>query len=153
MIRSAGTSSSSCCAPRNGRSFCRPSPAGGGALGFLVAWRGRRRPKRDMRWLAIVHIELMQATPVLMVLFLVFYGLGLFGFDIPRSSPFRSRSSSHCGFRGDIWRGCIEGDPEAAMGSISEAPSHFAGSNLRYVILPQAAKFRCRRPSAFSYRS
>ena len=48
----------------------------GGVLGLLVAIL-RTAPIRALRWLARGFIELLQGTPVLMQLFLTYYGLAV----------------------------------------------------------------------------
>ena len=113
--------------------------AGGGLLGFVVAL-ARTAQHAALRGVAIVYIELMQATPVLMVLFLVFYGLGLFGFDMPPLIAASIALILYCGaFLGDIWRGCIEAIPKQQW-EASEALAFSRWQQLRYVILPQAAR-------------
>jgi polar amino acid transport system permease protein len=112
---------------------------GGGAFGFVVAL-ARVSPRAILRALAIVYIELMQATPVLMVLFLVFYGLGLLGFDIPPLVAASAAMIVYCAaFLGDIWRGCIEAIPKQQW-EASEALAMTRWQQLRYVVLPQAAR-------------
>jgi len=112
---------------------------GGGAFGFVVAL-ARVSPRAILRTLAIVYIELMQATPVLMVLFLVFYGLGLLGFDIPPLVAASAAMIVYCAaFLGDIWRGCIEAIPKQQW-EASEALAMTRWQQLRYVVLPQAAR-------------
>ena len=51
---------------------------GGGLVGLLVALL-RVAPVAPLRWLAAGYIQLLQATPLLMLLFLVFFGLALVG--------------------------------------------------------------------------
>ena len=51
---------------------------GGGVFGLAVAFM-RVSPVAPLRWLASAWIQLFQATPLLMLLFLVFFGLALFG--------------------------------------------------------------------------
>ena len=112
---------------------------GGGALGFLVAL-ARVSPHALPRAFAIAYIELMQATPVLMVVFLVFYGLGLLGFDIPPLLAASLAMIVYCAaFLADIWRGCIQAIPRQQW-EASEALAMTRWQQLRYVVLPQAAR-------------
>jgi polar amino acid transport system permease protein len=50
--------------------------AGGGIVGLLIAIL-RTSPFRVLRWLATGYIELFQGTPVLMQLFVTYYGLAV----------------------------------------------------------------------------
>lgn len=109
----------------------------GGIFGLIFALGRSLGP----RWLRIViagYIQLVQATPLLILLFLAFYGLSFLGFFFP---PFAAAAISltlyTVAFLADIWRGCIEAIPKAQW----EAADSLALSGpqtLRYVILPQA---------------
>lgn len=93
-----------------------------------------------MRWLTGAYIQLLQGTPVLMLLFLTFYGLGIFGYRLP---PFVAASLAlilySSAFLGEIWRGCIQSVPkpqwEGAAG-LALNPTQ----QMMHVILPQAAR-------------
>jgi polar amino acid transport system permease protein len=50
--------------------------AGGGIVGLLIAIL-RITPSRPLRWLATGYIGLFQGTPVLMQLFVTYYGLAV----------------------------------------------------------------------------
>ena len=54
----------------------------GGAMGLLVLL-ARIGKWRAPRALAQMHIELFQGTPLLLQLFTLFFGLSLFGLDVP----------------------------------------------------------------------
>ena len=49
---------------------------GGGIVGLFIAIL-RIAPSRPLQWLAIGYIELFQGTPVLMQLFVTYYGLAV----------------------------------------------------------------------------
>lgn len=110
----------------------------GGVLGVVVAIL-RTAPIRMLRWLARGFIELLQGTPVLMQLFLTYYGLAIV-LDLridPWPAVVLALSLNAAAFLGEIWRGSIEAIPptqwEAAR---SLALSHM--QQLFLVILPQA---------------
>lgn len=113
--------------------------AGGGLLGFVIALLRVSR-FAPMRWLTGAYIQLLQGTPVLMLLFLTFYGLGIFGYRLP---PFVAASLAlilySSAFLGEIWRGCIQSVPrpqwEGAAG-LALNPTQ----QMMHVILPQAAR-------------
>ncbi len=84
------------------------------------------------------YIQLVQATPLLVIVFLAFYGLSFLGFFLPPLiAAGLSLAIYTTAFLADIWRGCIESIPrqqwEAADSLAMSGPQ-----KLRYVILPQA---------------
>jgi len=95
---------------------------------------------RALRQAAMVYIVVVQSVPVLMVLFLSYYGLSLMGFEVP---PLIAASLSLgiyvSAYLAEIWRGSIEAVPFQQW----EASSSLAmtrGQQYRYVILPQALR-------------
>ena len=111
----------------------------GGVLGLIFAL-GRSRGPRWLRLLIAGYIQLVQATPLLILLFLAFYGLSFLGFFFP---PFAAAAISltlyTTAFLADIWRGCIEAIPKAQW-EASDSLALTGGQTLRYVILPQALR-------------
>jgi polar amino acid transport system permease protein len=86
--------------------------AGGGLVGLLIAVM-RIVPSRPVRWLATGYIELFQGTPVLMQLFIVYYGAAVV-FDIhvdPWSAVLLVFTCYSGAFLGEIWRGAIQAIP------------------------------------------
>ncbi|ANM20927.1 amino acid ABC transporter permease domain-containing protein (plasmid) [Rhizobium sp. N541] len=87
--------------------------AGGGAvgLGLLFLRISKRKP---FRLLAKYYIELFQGTPLLMQLFIAFFGLGLFGIDVPAwLAAGLALTLWSAAFLAEIWRGCVEWSPKA----------------------------------------
>lgn len=113
---------------------------GGGVGGFVVAMmRVSRVPA--VRALASVYVMLLQGTPLLMQLFLAFYGLAvLTGVRLdPWPAVALAFTLYAAAFLGDIWRGTIEAIPRTQW----EAASALAlprWQAMRHVILPQAAR-------------
>lgn len=113
--------------------------AGGGILGFVIAL-ARTSGSRTIRIAAATYIQIIQGIPVLMILFLSYYGLSLAGFELP---PLVAAGASMAiyasGYLAEIWRGCIQAVPKQQW----EASESLAMSPLqqyRYVILPQAVR-------------
>ena len=109
----------------------------GGIFGLIFAV-GRSLGPRWLKLIIAAYIQLVQATPLLILLFLSFYGLSFLGLYFP---PFAAAVISltiyATAFLADIWRGCIEAIPRTQW----EAADSLALSRtqkLRYVILPQA---------------
>jgi polar amino acid transport system permease protein len=114
--------------------------AGGGVLGLLLTIM-RISKNRAVQWVSRFYIGFVQGTPLLMQLFIIFFGIPiLLGFDVP---AFVSASVAliaySAAYLADIWRGSVESIPHAQW----EAGTSLGLSWLqqfRYVILPQAVK-------------
>jgi polar amino acid transport system permease protein len=111
----------------------------GGALGFLVAI-ARTSRRAPLRWLAGGWITLVQGIPVLILLFLSYYGLALAGLDLP---PIVAASVSMAlyasAYLGEIWRGAIQSVPWQQW-EASAALALSRAQQYRHVILPQAIR-------------
>lgn len=112
----------------------------GGGIGGLLTALARVADARLPRLLAIGFIRLFQGTPLLMQLFLVFFGMNILGFAInPWVAAAVALTLHASAFLGEIWRGCIEaiapGQREAAT-ALGLGYYH----RMRFVILPQAAR-------------
>jgi len=111
----------------------------GGLVGLVVMWL-RLSGNAVARRIGKLYIELFQGTPLLMQLFMVFFGLALFGFDVPAwLAALVGLTCWSSAFLSEIWRGCVEsihkGQWEA---SASLAMGRF--QQMRHVILPQALR-------------
>ncbi|MBI0330064.1 amino acid ABC transporter permease [Burkholderia plantarii] len=111
----------------------------GGALA-LVLLALRVSNHVALRGLVKLFIEVFQGTPLLMQLFVVFFGLPLVGLDVP---PWIAATLGLTFFTSaylaEIWRGCVEAVPRGQWeASASLAMSYL--EQLRHVILPQAAR-------------
>lgn len=93
-----------------------------------------------LRQIAAGYILVVQSIPVLMVLFMSYYGLSAAGIELP---PFFAASASLAiyasAYLAEIWRGSIESVPrqqwEASASLALTTPQQY-----RYVILPQALR-------------
>lgn len=112
---------------------------GGGIVGALLLFL-RIGASRIARLFAKGYIELFQGTPLLMQLFLAFFGLGLFGVDVPAwLAAGVALVLWTAAFLAEIWRGCVE---SIAKGQWEASSSLGMGyiQQMRWVILPQALK-------------
>ena len=112
----------------------------GGAMGLLVMVM-RISPIRPLRWISRLYIEFFQGTPLLVQLFLIFFGLPiLIGYNI---SPLLSASIAltvyTSAFLADIWRGCVESISRGQWEGSAALGLGFL-QQLWHVILPQAIK-------------
>lgn len=111
--------------------------AAGGIAGFLVALLRTSR-SAILRSVVTVYIQVVQGTPVLILLFMAFYGVGLFGINVPplvaATIALMIYSSAYLG---EIWRGSIEAIPRPQW-EAAESLAFTRWQVLRHVILPQA---------------
>lgn len=103
-------------------------------------------------WLSVAAkawISVFQGTPLLMQLFIVFFGLALAGVEVP---PWLAAAIAltcfTSAFLAEIWRGCVEAVPKGQWeASASLAMTWF--EQMRHVILPQA--FRVAIPPTVGF--
>jgi polar amino acid transport system permease protein len=113
--------------------------AGGGIAGLGVAL-ARTAPVKSMRVAAGVFIDFFQGTPMLLQLFLVFYGLPVFGLKVNVWVAAAVGLTLHAGaFLGEIWRGGIQAVPRGQT-EAAEALGLNYWTRMRHVVLPQALR-------------
>ncbi|MDR1946414.1 MAG: amino acid ABC transporter permease [Desulfovibrio sp.] len=121
----------------------------GGAAGFGVMLL-RISPLALPRRAATAYIEFFQGTPLLMQLFIIFFGISLAGYDIsPLAAAVIGLTLYTSAYLAEIWRGCVDALPEGQW----EAASCLAMSRLqqlRFVILPQALRIAVPPTVGFS---
>ncbi len=112
---------------------------GGGVIGLLVAL-ARTATAALPRWIMSAYISVFQGTPLLMQLFVVYYGLALFQLNIDAWAAVSIAYTAHASaFLGDIWRGGIEALPKGQTEAAKALGIHYP-ARMRYIILPQALK-------------
>jgi polar amino acid transport system permease protein len=112
---------------------------GGGLVGMLlVVLRLYKLP--GVTPLISAYVQIFQGIPLLVQLFLAYYGLGLFGID---TSPWVAAGIGltlyASAFLSEIWRGCIAAIPKGQWEASESLALNFY-EQLRYVVLPQALK-------------
>ncbi len=86
------------------------------------------------------YIAVFQGTPLLMQLFVVYYGLALIGIKLDAWIAVSIGLTLHASaFLGEIWRGAIEAVPRG-QAEAAKALSLRYVSRMRYIILPQAIR-------------
>jgi polar amino acid transport system permease protein len=112
---------------------------GGGLVGFLVALC-RISPIRALRWLSTAYVQLVQGTPLLILMFLAYFGLSIVGLSLPALvAAGISMTIYVSAYIGEIWRGCIQAVPRTQW----EAAECLALSRVQrmgLVVLPQALR-------------
>lgn len=113
---------------------------GGGVVGFVIAIL-RTTNSRVLRLLTAGYIQLFQGTPVLMQLFLFYYGLAvLYNVQVDAWPAVALAFTLYAGaFLGEIWRGSIQAIPRTQW-EASACLSLSYIEQLRFVILPQAMR-------------
>lgn len=112
---------------------------GGAILGLIIALM-RTSESRWARGVSTVFIQIFQGTPLLLQLFLIFFGAPVFGLDInPWVAAGAALILNSAAFLGEIWRGCIEAIPRGQW-EAAEALSLKYSARMRDVVLPQAFK-------------
>jgi polar amino acid transport system permease protein len=111
----------------------------GGAVGLLLLL-ARMSASGALRRFVSLYVEFFQGTPLLMQLFMLFFGAALFGVEI---SPWMAASLAltfwTSAFLTEIWRGCVESVPKGQWEAGSSVALTYV-EQMRYVILPQALR-------------
>ena len=123
--------------------------AGGIAFGFLIAL-ARTSPFIALRATAAFYIQIFQGTPLLIQLFIAYYGFAvLFNLRIDTWSAVCLAFTAYAAaFLGEIWRGAIQAIP-VQQWELADCIALNYSAKLRYVILPQA--FRLSIPPTVGF--
>ncbi|MFC3286387.1 amino acid ABC transporter permease [Paracoccus aerius] len=112
----------------------------GGAVGGLLIALARTSGSKALRRISAGFIQVFQGTPLLMQLFLVYFGLAVVGLPIdPLLAAAVALTLHASAYLGEIWRGSIEAVPSGQ----TEAATALALSyphRMRHVVLPQAMR-------------
>ena len=122
---------------------------GGTLAGFAVALC-RTSKSALLRNISMVYIQIVQGTPVLIVLFLSYYGLSVLGIKLsPMLAAMLAMSIYASAYLGEIWRGCIEAVSHGQW-EASESLAMTRWQQLRFVVLPQALRMAIPPTVGFS---
>ncbi|MEX1167431.1 MAG: amino acid ABC transporter permease [Hydrogenophaga sp.] len=112
---------------------------GGGVVGlFLLIARTARWPGAEP--LIAGYVQLFQGTPLLMQLFLAYFGLALFGVDTSAWTAAAVALTLYTSaFLVEIWRGCVAAIPKGQWEAAQSLALNFR-EQLRYIVLPQATR-------------
>lgn len=112
---------------------------GGGLVGMLLLV-ARLSKLRGMNTLVGVYVQLFQGTPLLMQLFLIYFGIALFGINtsawVAASVALTFYTSAYLT---EIWRGCVAATPKGQWEAGQSLALSFR-EQLQHVVLPQAIK-------------
>ncbi len=112
---------------------------GGGLVGMALLLL-RVSKLRGAQTFVSGYVQLFQGTPLLMQLFLAYFGLALFGFKTSAwfAAAFALTLYTSA-FLTEIWRGCVEAVPRGQWEAGQSLALNFS-ELLRHVILPQAGR-------------
>ncbi|RWK58279.1 amino acid ABC transporter permease [Mesorhizobium sp.] len=110
---------------------------GGGVVGMVVLFF-RIAGNKWARRLASGYIALFQGTPLLMQLFLMFFGLPMLGLRIePWTAAALGLTFFASAYLAEIWRGGVDALPRGQWDAGASLGLHYL-QELRLIILPQA---------------
>lgn len=112
----------------------------GGALGGALVALARTGEFKWLRVASTGYIKVFQGTPLLMQLFVVYYGLALVGLKLDAWIAVAIGFTLHASaYLGEIWRGSIEAVPKGQTEAAKALSLNYV-SRMRDVILPQAIR-------------
>ena len=122
---------------------------GGGLVGFGFMFL-RVMPFRPANWFANGYIQTIQGIPLLMLLFLAFFGFAIMGINVAAwTAATVALIAFTSAFLAEIWRGCVQAIPVPQWdGSAALGMGYM--QQLRYVILPQATRIAIPPTVGFS---
>jgi len=112
---------------------------GGGLVGLLLLVL-RTTPNKVLRMGVSAYVQVFQGTPLLMQLFLAYFGMALLGFETSAwTAAAVALTLYSSAFLAEIWHGCVRAIPKGQWEAAQSLALSF-GEQLRWVILPQAAR-------------
>lgn len=103
-----------------------------------------------LTWPTRLYIELFQGTPLLMQLFLFFFGAALFGIEVSAwVAAWLALMFWTSAFLTEIWRGCVEAIPRGQWEASDSLGLSYI-EQMRHVILPQATRIAVAPTVGFS---
>lgn len=121
----------------------------GGATGLLVLF-ARVGRSLNLRRLAKAYIQAFQNTPLLMQMFIVFFGASMAGLDIsPWTAAAIGLTLYTSAYLAEVWRGCVEAIPRGQWEASSSLAMGYL-QQMRHVVLPQALRLSIAPTVGFS---
>ncbi len=112
---------------------------GGAVIGLPLAL-ARARGGAMLRGLTGAYVQLVQGVPLPVIMFVVYFGISIGGFDLPALvAAGLAMTAYSSAYLGEIWKGCIQAVPRTQW----EAAECLALRPLQrviHVILPQAVR-------------
>ena len=87
-----------------------------------------------------LYVQLFQGTPLLMQLFLAYFGMALLGWEVSAWLAASVALTLYASaFLAEIWRGCVDAIPKGQWEAADSLALSF-GEKMRHVVGPQAAR-------------
>lgn len=111
-----------------------------GSLAGFGVMLGRISKHRWLRRLSGAWVQTVQGTPLLIQMFIIYFGLGVLGLSVPALFAAAVATMIYTSaYLGEIWRGCVQSIAKTQF-EAAEAMGMTRWQALVDVILPQAAK-------------
>ena len=121
---------------------------GGIVAGILILLRMMNN--KFLTILINIYVEVFQGTPLLMQLFLAFFGLSLLGIDINAwTAASLALTLFTSAFLCEIWRGCLDAVPKGQWEACKTMGLNYYQSMI-YVIVPQSIRLAISPTVGFS---
>ena len=121
----------------------------GGLVGLVLLFL-RTSGIRPLEWFTRLYVEIFQGTPLLMQLFLLFFGVALVGLELsPWTAAWLALTLWTSAFLVEIWRGCVEAIAKGQWEASASLAMTYV-EQMRYVILPQALRIAIAPTVGFS---
>jgi polar amino acid transport system permease protein len=112
---------------------------GGGLVGVALLVL-RLTPSRAAQVFVSGYVQLFQGTPLLMQLFLAYFGMAAIGIQTSAWTAAAVALTLYTSaFLAEIWRGCVAAVPKGQWEAARSLAMNF-GEQLRHIILPQALR-------------
>lgn len=112
---------------------------GGTLLGLPVAL-ARASRSAVLRFLSAVLVQVVQGIPLPVIMFVVYFGISIGGFDVPALVAAGVAMTLYSGaYLGEIWKGCILAVPRTQW-EAGECLALTSTQRFVFVILPQALR-------------
>lgn len=112
---------------------------GGALLGVPLAL-ARSRGGWLLRSVTGVYVQLVQGVPLPVIMFVVYFGISIGGFDLPALvAAGLAMTAYSSAYLGEIWKGCIQAVPRTQW-EAAECIGLRPVQRVAYVILPQAVR-------------
>lgn len=122
----------------------------GGGLTASILLLLRMTKNRFISALIRIYIEIFQGTPLLMQLFLAFFGVSLFGFDIgPWTAASLALTLFTSAFLCEIWTGCLDSVSKGQWEAAKTMGLNYYQSMI-HVIIPQSIRLATAPTIGFS---
>ncbi|MHA6907190.1 amino acid ABC transporter permease [Ralstonia pseudosolanacearum] len=121
----------------------------GGTAGLVVLF-ARVGRNAGLQRVSKVYIQIFQNTPLLMQMFLVFFGASMAGLEMsPWTAAAIGLTLYTSAYLAEVWRGCVEAIPRGQWEASASLAMGYL-QQMRHVVLPQAVRMSIAPTVGFS---